>query len=529
MHTTLVSAGVYNNTFTTSISVQSSLNTLKYHAFNFYLISLDAPGSSPSSDSSAVGIGIGVALGIVFAVVAVVLVLYFRRRQPKNQNSKQASGQNSRTPSVKPSPFVGVKLFSNMKQSNVAPPPTLDLSGHKQAWEAIEYEIDLDTFSNTPAPVTLLDLPTYSNDDEITGNTTSFKLDAPASSDVDDQGQVQTSTQFGYSGNSTDQAIAQQDYTQQLNDTSTHALSPSGNSGTIHRYENVVVGQDSQQQQHVIRALNPLLITEPEPEPERLIPPAEWTSVECFRWLKYHGFKEFVDVFYNNGFEGAQLVLVTVESFAAMRNIPRSRSADLIAAISKLKKAGGWIEPKDGDQPSSNAQESAQSGIEGTAKYPLEKNQTCDVCRSQRAILLCLEGCEGRPFCQSCWTFVHNVLDPVQRARHVVQSLEDPNDVDNANMERLRCEYTLSIELDRDETTKILMNASGDDGEYIIRKSSRSPGSLVLSVYSGGKVHNFQLEKREFDGRITTSSGLEFANLQVRFLVAIWAHFHACI
>ena len=485
--------------------------------YTWKLTSLDAPSTS-SSGSSAVGIGIGVALGIIFAVVAVVLVFYFRRRQPKNQDSQKASGPNSRTPSVKPSPFVGVKLFSSSKVSNVAPPPILD--GRKQAWDSTEEDIDLDTFSPTQAAVTLLDLPTYSNDDESTDVTTNFKLDVQASSDVDDQGQTQPSAQFGYQEDAALNSF-QQGYNQQFNDSTQQApLSPSGNSSSLHRYENVLVGQEGQQQQQpVMRTLNPLLMPEPEPEPERIIPPAEWTSVECFRWLKYHGFKEFVDVFYNNGFEGAQLVLVTVESFAAMRNIPRSRSAELIAAISKLKKAGGWVEPKEGDTPPSNAQEQAQSAIEGSAKYPLEKNQKCDVCRSQRAILLCLEGCEGRTFCQSCWTFVHNVLDPAQRAKHVAQSLEDPNDVDNANIERLRCEYTLSIELDRDETTSILMNASGDDGEYIIRKSSRSPGSLVLSVYSGGKVHNFQLEKREYDGRITTSSGLEFANLQVRTLI----------
>lgn len=40
--------------------------------------------------------------------------------------------------------------------------------------------------------------------------------------------------------------------------------------------------------------------------------PSEWSFNDCVKWLRYHDLKDFVDTFYNNGFEGRQLVALQV-------------------------------------------------------------------------------------------------------------------------------------------------------------------------------------------------------------------------
>lgn len=40
-----------------------------------------------------------------------------------------------------------------------------------------------------------------------------------------------------------------------------------------------------------------------------IVHPREWSFNDCVKWLKFHGFKEFVDTFYNNGFVRAVSLL----------------------------------------------------------------------------------------------------------------------------------------------------------------------------------------------------------------------------
>lgn len=40
--------------------------------------------------------------------------------------------------------------------------------------------------------------------------------------------------------------------------------------------------------------------------------PSQWPFNDCVKWLRHHGFKDFVDTFYNNGFEGRHLVALQV-------------------------------------------------------------------------------------------------------------------------------------------------------------------------------------------------------------------------
>ena len=84
-------------------------------------------------------------------------------------------------------------------------------------------------------------------------------------------------------------------------------------------------------------------------------------------------------------------------------------------------------------------------------------------------------------------------------------------------MERLRTEHTLSMTITREDSVRILMSqAEPDQGEYLFRTSSHSPGGVVLSMYYNGNVRHFQIERRAYDGKFVTDSGLQFANLEVR-------------
>jgi hypothetical protein len=82
-------------------------------------------------------------------------------------------------------------------------------------------------------------------------------------------------------------------------------------------------------------------------------------------------------------------------------------------------------------------------------------------------------------------------------------------------MEKQRAEYLLSLEISRDDAQSILNQGKGDEGEYLFRRSQRSPNVIVLSMIHAGKVHHFQLERRDFDGHYVTATGLKFPSLEV--------------
>lgn len=64
-------------------------------------------------------------------------------------------------------------------------------------------------------------------------------------------------------------------------------------------------------------------------------------------WLRHGGFKEFQDIFYNNGFEGWHLVNLSFDSFGGIRTLKPERINALLDAITGLKEAGSWTVPRD--------------------------------------------------------------------------------------------------------------------------------------------------------------------------------------
>ena len=156
-----------------------------------------------------------------------------------------------------------------------------------------------------------------------------------------------------------------------------------------------------------------------DPSKDELVAPELWSSIECIMWLKHHKFKDFVDVFYNNGFEGSQLVLLSVDSFRSLRNISPERCQELIDAIDVLKGNGGWL-PPDIDVAPIFTRPLTSPRPNATPPEP----RLCDVCRNKTAILICLQGCQSRPFCKDCFQYVHMSLSPEQRKEHVIQHLD---------------------------------------------------------------------------------------------------------
>eukprot|EP00039_Didymoeca_costata_P010570 m.142638 g.142638 ORF g.142638 m.142638 type:complete len:417 (-) comp14883_c0_seq3:2537-3787(-) len=86
------------------------------------------------------------------------------------------------------------------------------------------------------------------------------------------------------------------------------------------------------------------------PEPTFVNKPESWTAVDCQDWLTHHGFKDFRETFYTNGFEGVHLVNLTVESFAGVKLHDVGRIRELVAAIAILKRDGGWMRPPDASE-----------------------------------------------------------------------------------------------------------------------------------------------------------------------------------
>eukprot|EP00042_Codosiga_hollandica_P058384 m.879168 g.879168 ORF g.879168 m.879168 type:complete len:1515 (-) comp59842_c0_seq1:179-4723(-) len=255
----------------------------------------------------------------------------------------------------------------------------------------------------------------------------------------------------------------------------------------------------------------------PSPAPakplEPIVPTEQWSSIECIMWLKHAGFKDFVDTFYSNGFEGAQLVLLSVESFGGMRAHPAARCAELIAAIDQLKDNGGW-DPLNPDAPPRNPLAASKaSSIQTTSKSTTVK---CDVCRAKLAALSCPEGCAGRLFCTDCFSFIHQTMGLIERQSHNAQYLGVDPTLDPPFMEKLRTEHTLSLTLTREDSVAVLQGQGpGDEGEYLLRRSQKNANVIVLSLVHSGKVHHFQLERRDFDGHFVTSTGLKFPSLEL--------------
>ena len=68
--------------------------------------------------------------------------------------------------------------------------------------------------------------------------------------------------------------------------------------------------------------------------------PAAWSAVEVIQWLSYKEHRSFRDLFYANGFEGKQLVQLTVPSFGAVKNISLGDIKMLCRDIERLNREG---------------------------------------------------------------------------------------------------------------------------------------------------------------------------------------------
>lgn len=42
--------------------------------------------------------------------------------------------------------------------------------------------------------------------------------------------------------------------------------------------------------------------------PEEMQSPENWGAIDCIEWLTHHGFMDFRETFYNNGFEGIKIL-----------------------------------------------------------------------------------------------------------------------------------------------------------------------------------------------------------------------------
>ncbi|EDQ88459.1 uncharacterized protein MONBRDRAFT_37412 [Monosiga brevicollis MX1] len=204
-------------------------------------------------------------------------------------------------------------------------------------------------------------------------------------------------------------------------------------------------------------------------EAKRLRHPREWSFNECVKWLKFHGFADFVDTFYNNGFEGSHLVLLQAQSFAGMRTHTPERVRELIDKIAELKAAGAWTPPseEEGDLTLAPLEEEAPP-IELPPVLPL----TTD-------------------------------LNPTVEAS---VSNMDPEALDMA-----RVQYFLTQELGRERSELMLNHGKVADGMFLIRESKTRAGTYVLTMAHAGTIHHFPIERTPTN-RLKTNNGHQFAD-----------------
>jgi hypothetical protein len=301
-----------------------------------------------------------------------------------------------------------------------------------------------------------------------------------------------------------------------------------------------------------------LFTSSAEPARDEMKPPLEWLFSECVVWLKFHGFNEFVDTFYNNGFEGRHLVALQVESFAGMKSHPPARCKQLIDAIRQLKRAGGWKAPAEDEPPAQGGEESfgfdslppvSPPSLPSSARPALAARSASGSAvasppdlGAKKSSVSSLGGAGA-----SSATLMRGRTNSTSSGSG--SRLPDTSEVESARMK-----HFLAQNMSREDCFRLLQN--GDDGEYIMRKSQTAPGmsrthmhrtscvhshthththththsysitltntlhvcragSFVLSTISGGKVHFLPIQFRDFDQMYATNAGQKFPSLDV--------------
>lgn len=218
-----------------------------------------------------------------------------------------------------------------------------------------------------------------------------------------------------------------------------------------------------------------------EEEPLVLGAPDSWSSVECMMWLKHNGFKEFTDIFYNNGFEGWHLVNVTFDSFSSLRSLSHTRIYDLLDAVAALKAAGGWTVPRNEPKEPAPSSEPLPDGAVSTAP---------PIGAIGRLSSIGSAGSAGSSGISSAATSggvgprVGSVSRPAGATLGVgttlgarASSMSGAALPDTAEVEAARLKYYLTLDLSREDSNKLLHDGAAADGEYLVRLSKRTPGT----------------------------------------------------
>lgn len=196
--------------------------------------------------------------------------------------------------------------------------------------------------------------------------------------------------------------------------------------------------------------------------------PEKWSSIECMMWLKHHGFKEFTDIFYSNGFEGWHLVNLTYDSFAGVKTLTPARINALLAAIEELKQVGSWTVPTEKEAPPAHVPaQPTQPTIPEEVSAPPPSIAAVGRLNSTGSAGSHGSGPRSGSFSQQR---TPSSLNPRSGSMSGF-ALPDTPDVELARMQ-----YFLTQEITREDSIVLLHNGNGPDGEYLIRSSRRKKG-----------------------------------------------------
>ncbi|EGD78868.1 hypothetical protein PTSG_01845 [Salpingoeca rosetta] len=289
--------------------------------------------------------------------------------------------------------------------------------------------------------------------------------------------------------------------------------------------------------------INALKAAKEEAKRSQMRHPSQWSFNECVAWLRHHDFKEFVDVFYNNGFEGKHLVALQARSFTGVRSVSQDRVLALIDAIARLKEVGYWVPPDidddDVDTLAPLEEEEAPSGpplpttpappstLPPSLATPAAPSSSTAAPPPPSSLPPSLA--QMTPPAPPPTTTLPPRSGPLPPVPAPGPSAPDNGVVGSSGsaiggggvvggavdtsdaMETARIDYILSQHLTRDDAKALLKFGHGDEGEYLFRASQSSPGAVVLSMCHANTLHNFQIKRQ--GPLYVTPNGLTFSSL----------------
>lgn len=218
--------------------------------------------------------------------------------------------------------------------------------------------------------------------------------------------------------------------------------------------------------------------------------PKDWLNADVLRWLKQEDLKDFTDVFYANGFDGASLITLHSSSFKAGGFDPDACDKLQLS----LDKLGG-----------------AANTNKGRARALYDYDQTKETQLSFR------EGEDLEILDDSgAWWKARNSRGKTGSVpSNYLERLPD-GDAPSAPEESTTDGDVTAAEwyLDCDrKTAERLLNSNNYEGEFLVRPSQTTPGDFTLTALGSSGIMNLKIQKQQDGMYVLGQFSSQFASI----------------